>query len=170
MSGTTRGKVKITEQEWAYAAGMIDGDGHIGVWRQTPREECRWATPRYYVDVDVVNTCYPLMEWLQSHFGGTIRGRKTISDRHTKSWHWRLPKSLILEFLQGIRPYLIVKTAQADLALQFLEEWVDARALPGKRVPPELLERRDWFWQEFRKLNKGGLYHPQRLIEAKPPQ
>lgn len=104
-----------TVGEAAYAAGFFDGEGCVRVARLPYRDGFR-----YLLCITVVqNDPTPLL-WLQRLFGGVVYGRTYRIG--VRSHGWRIgPRIGGLEFLKAIRPYLIVKAAQVDLAFQFAE-------------------------------------------------
>ena len=152
MQEIIRGKA-----EWAYVAGIIDGEGCIGMYKLKPRKSHRWTTPRYYLSVCVINRSYPLMEWLKEIFGGKVSARKKGKAHHNQAWRWLLSSSEIEVFLKGILPHLIVKRNQAELALRYIEENPDGRNGTGKPCPDWIVELREGYWRAFHELNERPL-------------
>ncbi len=102
----------------AYLAGVIDSDGSIGIKRSTygmrhgnggqatysERVMCRQVTPQA---IDI----------LRDTFGG-YRGITAPSTPRGKPLHsWQVTDLKAVACLQALRPFLHVKTAQADNAL-----------------------------------------------------
>jgi len=116
----------LTEPELAYAAGFFDGEGHIAIHRN-----CRGQSVRYYVQCMVSQGTVDVLAVLAAHFGGNVRKAKSPSGPR---WDWQITTAQAAAFLRAIRPYLIVKAAEADVALQ-LQSTMGAC---GPRTPPEV--------------------------------
>ena len=62
-------KINLTKGELGYIAGMIDGDGWIGVryeFRDNPNLKHKEV---YYPQIMVTNTNLPMLEWLMEKIG-----------------------------------------------------------------------------------------------------
>lgn len=137
----------LRDDELAYIAGIVDGEGHIGF------VHCRGS---YFVRVIVANTDRGLLEYLQSLFGGDIKAVQR-KPGWKQSWQWRISWGRAIEFLSLIEPWLRVKEDQAHLAFCW------AYYAPGKGGGPAQLERRkeasgvtEYIKECFTYLNKRG--------------
>ena len=100
----------------AYTAGIVDGEGTIGIYR-IPHKNGKAS---YILQVFVGNTNEWLIQWLRFAFGGSIVYRPSLEDsNHKPSWVWRLTANKALRFLNLVYPYLRLKKPQADLAIKF---------------------------------------------------
>lgn len=116
----------------AYTAGLLDGDGHIGVsrYRKGP-----YKSMTYCVDINVTNESKPLVNWLVLHFGGVVK--KYISTAGNEYFVWCCTgKEARKRFLGSVMPFLIIKKQYAECLLRFLD-------IEGKQ--PEL---RSECWEE----------------------
>ena len=104
----------------AYTAGVFDGEGSvvIGVsYQQRPRNNgVRSKSYRLFVSIE--NTNAELIQWLKATYGGFIIHTHRSAPR-TPLWAWRLQSNQAMAFLNLIKPYLFIKKAQADLAIEF---------------------------------------------------
>jgi hypothetical protein len=94
-----------------YIAGIIDGEGYIGLAKEIYKPTKRHSlNPRIVVG----NTNYGLIKWLHKTIpGGFIVECKVVGNRQ-RAWRWNLCKwELIEEFLTQIYPHLKVKNEQA---------------------------------------------------------
>lgn len=100
----------ITDAEWAYLAGLVDGEGTIGV-------HGRSLTVRL-----AIRMCDEgVVQWLASRFAGTVRTTIPSNPNHSQSWCWDLSRQAdLLCVLDCIVPYLRVKKTHAYEAIHFL--------------------------------------------------
>ena len=138
-------------EDKAWAAGFIDGEGSVGLYRrrETHRHE------EFYVRLSAVNTVIAPLEKLQLMFGGTIHPNSTRPSHqvHWKdSWIWVCSHRLAENALRALLPYFIVKVPQAENALA-------ARALvstKGKRRTAILTGQLNDLAERSKALNKKG--------------
>src|SRR5258708_5668697 len=111
-----RGK---TSEVLAYTAGIVDGEGYIGITRSIPKDtwQGRSKSPRYEYFIVVVNTNEELMRWLHEQYGGSLHYNPPPKDHPTwfPKWHWNLASFQAAELCMEILPYMIVKKALAEL-------------------------------------------------------
>lgn len=101
----------IRPEDCAYAAGIIDGEGSISIHKKE-KSRC------FVLAVQVGVTDYELVDWLQFFFGGHINSYQPKGER--KVVHiWRLFGTQAQEFIEQIKPYLILKKYKAELAISF---------------------------------------------------
>lgn len=95
----------------AYFAGFFDGEGSICV--------CKNNNPSLALKVGLENTYYPIIESLQTRFGGKIydRGRRKAGYQNIHSWNLR-KKTDLEQMMLCFLPYLIIKREQAKIALR----------------------------------------------------
>lgn len=118
----------ISSEQWAYAAGIIDGEGSIHTQQKNQQ------TPT--VSVSVQMTDIRVINHLHAVFGGGVYAVRRLKPttlpqggfvkNARPQYIWRLSARTTTKFLNGIMPYLIVKRTQAELALAL-------RALIGRR-------------------------------------
>lgn len=131
---------QMSDVEAAYLAGVIDGEGTIMLYKAN--------TVR--LRLVVANTKMALLEWCKEHTAvGSIVVKAHANPRHSDSGTWQANAHAAEGVVAQIRPYLVIKAEQADLALDFQH----------RRLQPEL--RADKEWQEayrltMRKLNARG--------------
>jgi len=140
-----------TDIQLAYLAGIIDGEGTIGIERQSPNETCRKKT--YYTHrLCIINTSKNLMHWLKENFPqGSFSLRKKIDGRKD-CYAWRLFGKNAEEILIAIKPFLIIKIAQADCVLRFRQ----TKGKTGWNVSDEILKQRELLYQECKTYNITG--------------
>ena len=87
------------EKEYIYTAGLIDGEGTIGLVRSSSNKN---RSP--YVSVS--STSYELVKYLKTTFQGSISKHKTYQSHHKTSYSWKLNHDKAIEFIKLISPYM----------------------------------------------------------------
>jgi hypothetical protein len=96
-------------EDIVYLAALIDCEGHITIYRGTRDAAC----------VGVTNTDEALMQWLTS-IGGSIHEKRVAVGRKP-CWGWQLQgRRDVLAFLDVVAPYMRIKRAKAEEAMDFL--------------------------------------------------
>ena len=97
-----------SETDFAYLAGIMDGEGYFAGGRNTNSFGFR-----------VSMSDYEAPRWLQETFGGLLYERQTTHKPHLI---WYISRQADLRFLiAGVRPYLRVKGPRADAMLALLD-------------------------------------------------
>ena len=110
----------ITKEQWAYLAGIIDGEGTITILKH---DQYKRNTFVYKPRIIVGNTDYNLIMWLLNNFDGTILKNKIRYHQRKQHYMWRIFKrSDIYEIMINIQSYLIIKKEHCNIMLQFIKE------------------------------------------------
>lgn len=105
----------------AYTAGIIDGEGCIGIYHRKQRSVKSGFA--YVLIVAVWNTNPWLVQWLKMSYGGNILRPKISREAHPtwkQPWRWTIYDKHAAEFLELVLPYLQLKRPQAEIAITFL--------------------------------------------------
>jgi len=109
---------ELTVAEVAYAAGILDGEGCICITKQrSDRHHKRGYEMKLLVSIG--NTDFSLLEWLRARFGGSIYSYSKSGNGRKPIGQWHLDSRKAIPFLKAVLPYLVIKQAQAELALDF---------------------------------------------------
>ncbi len=139
----------MTEIELAYIAGIVDGEGCIGIYHRLDTKGNR----SYQLCVQVGNTDKALIEWLHKSFGAYMYEHKHYScekiKRKLPSFVWTIVGNQALSFLEIVHPYLRIKKEQAEIAIGFQKH---RRRLFRKR-----LDEDERIWQETQKIAMSNL-------------
>jgi hypothetical protein len=141
--------------DWAYAAGLVDGEGCISVSRSFEPRRGRY---QYGVQVVVANGDRRVLDWLQQTWGGWVVAVVRVQGRARSSWTWRCPTGQSAKpFLTGIRPWLRIKGAQCDNALEMIDLLLRGWRTLGRAPLPQawLDEQEKHYWVQ-RELNHRG--------------
>jgi hypothetical protein len=109
----------ISVSEWSYLAGLIDGEGSIYICYDKRNDV-------YFMEMSVTNTARSLIDWLLGHFGGTERiSGKSQDKAHPDQWAWVVRGRKAAPIIAGVKPYLVIKKQQANLAEEFIATYRD---------------------------------------------
>ncbi len=124
---------EIIPQEWAYAAGLLDGEGTINIWQQKTYRQ-------FVLRIQVANSCREALEWLRARFGGSIH--KNCGGRYVNLtvYSWQLSARLADAFLKGCAPFSIMKKDQIEVALRLYSEGAHEKG--QNALTPAEFERR----------------------------
>lgn len=107
----------VTLARVAYAAGIVDGEGHVGIKRANPLACQQRRTPGYHARITVRMVDPEPLRLLASLFGGSVtRVRHEIPGRRPL-YHWQVSDAAAESTLRQLRPFLIVKRPQARVLL-----------------------------------------------------
>ncbi len=146
----------ITQEQWAYVAGLVDGEGSFALTR---------SKNSYSLHVMIYTTSQVLYDWLNNTFvfGRNYQPKRAKPGRnHKPQLCWSVPTASQKLFLEHVLPYLVIKPAQGKLALEFLElmstsGFNNKVSNKDKRLTPEQLTTRQTFKERLSELNKRGL-------------
>jgi hypothetical protein len=98
-----------------YAAGLLDGEGCVQLSKQQFKTYIRY---QLRVQMRMTNPA-PLVE-LQKEYGGSLcLGTPPKNPKHRPTLTWTIVSREAADFLRRVRPWLIVKAEESDLALEF---------------------------------------------------
>jgi hypothetical protein len=95
----------------AYVAGLVDGEGCIGVQHNNDVYAIR-------VDVGMTTKAAALLWLLRSEYGGRIRIHRRQTERWDAAEGWSVHGVEAAAFIRRIQPYLRLKSEQAQIALK----------------------------------------------------
>jgi len=151
--------------EIAYIAGLIDGEGCIRMQKQYDRKD--WS-PKYTPSINFTNTNRESVELISEFFGGTkifehysgddgFNGNKVCYRTQISG------KNLVMNILKKLIPYLRIKKREAELIVEYVENFIPARGVGrnvkngkftgGRKILPKEAERREKIYQELKKIH-----------------
>lgn len=143
--------------DYAWAAGIVDGEGAISMTRARVGVNRR-TTPSFQVRISVRMTHEPTIRRLHAIFGGTVTVAKARdTERHKPAFGWYAGDLLTVEALKKIRPYMTTKKKQAELVLEYRERCCPPRRL-GRGMPckASLVQMRQRYFDRLSVLNRKG--------------
>ena len=150
----------VKQSDRAYAAGFFDGEGCVHIQMLKKRVGQR-RSPSYQLTLvlDQVDPA-PLMH-IQSIFGGRVRCRMRKNGNRRAQFTLAFYGPQAARFLKQIRPFLIVKAAQADIALEFARKKLKPGQVGRGGLSADTLAGYEAIKQELSRL---------KYIEFIPPQ
>ena len=146
----------LTNTDLAYLAGIIDGEGSIGIYARAK------GSSNYFLKLMIANTSEPLIKWIRTRFGGATVFTRYDNPAHRPTWNITIYQQHVADVLRACRPYMVAKADQADLAIDFAENFRTSR---GRWVVPvEEVERRKSYSERMMALNRPHLYR--RVVAA----
>jgi len=106
----------------AYIAGLIDGEGTIGIKRRMPTARNKCASPKYSVSVGISMTDRDPIDLVAEFCNAASRVSSRVRQAGYKTiYEFAVENDRAVSLLREIRPYLVGKAKQADIALKFAE-------------------------------------------------
>jgi hypothetical protein len=99
----------VAVETLAYFAGLMDGEGHIGIRRS---HDGRW----HDLVVNISNTNKAVLEEMASHFGGNVQVQR---QRQKPVYRWNSSGRRAVLVLSMLLPHLRIKRAEAEVGLAF---------------------------------------------------
>lgn len=135
----------LKETEKAYLAGLIDGEGCIGINKSGPKQY------KLYIQITVCDQDLNIYWQRRTGRGGIYDGRK-YTEKNPKwrpTFTWKINSNDAYELLEEIYPYLLIKREQADIALEFQKLF---NATRGQTSNPERLHQFERYKQALSRL------------------
>jgi hypothetical protein len=135
----------------AYIAGIIDGEGWIGIHHVGSGGGSSRRPGQYRMCVEVGNTNEAIIQFLHRRLGGStsFRSAKGAAKAH---WKWASSSYVAMFVLDAVLPYLIIKKRQAVLCRRF-QRYTQS---PSRIVTEKALRVHKRIHDAVRGLNKRG--------------
>ena len=140
---------------YAYLAGIVDGEGSISIGKHIRKTKIGDTCTLYMARLNVVNTNLEVMNFITKVFGKHYLGKErttsknrtlptNVSDDHklrvlNPNWNicyrWQINGTYaVLEILEKLYPYLIIKKKQAEIVMEFCRKRRNAKKRPRIRA------------------------------------
>lgn len=107
----------------------------------------------------VGNTNSNLTDWLKDTFGGSVYKTTRKSIQHKDYYTWRIHAVKAAAILREVLPYMLLKTAQANLAITFQEK-VHSKNSYNEPCTPEYVAEMKAMKYQLSLLNRKGKLSP----------
>lgn len=135
----------------SYAAGLIDGEGYIGI-------QCAGGSYQVRLKVMMTDKGLPALKRMERHYGGTVRFSKAQTRTDREAYTWRLTGRAATAVIEKVLPQLRVKRDAAVIALQF-QMMVDASPRRSNKTAvwtDEMRTRAGEFRRRIQEANRRG--------------
>jgi hypothetical protein len=130
-------------EEMAWIGGFFDGEGCISITKRQRSENF----VEHFLAVQIAQKQRHPLEMIQRRFGGCL----SVARRGDAEFYYlRMHGTRAQRFIEEVRPYLICKDGEADLALE-LRRLIGK---PGSRSTPEIWRKKDRIWSRFMELRE----------------
>lgn len=149
------GLEKITKEDLAYTAGIIDGEGTIIIdkFRDKRREYGKYY---YTLRIRVAMIDFEVPEWLEEIYGGStfIKIFKRDFIRKPQAV-WSITSRRAVDFLKLIKPYIKIKHKQIDIAIEFEKTCLrHGGNRKYEKLTPEICAQREILSKRIRDANQ----------------
>jgi len=144
-----------THEEFAYLAGIIDGEGSFTLHQHSRKG----SSHRFSSQLQIGSTDPRLLEWIRLRFGGSVRLEHRRNSSHKPMFRWIAHADYLADLIYGALPYLIIKREQAELFLAYratLAPFID-RARSTYKTPQHVKEERFKIHDQLSALNRRGV-------------
>lgn len=107
---------EVTEIQLSYLAGIIDGEGHIGVHQTNRKGDPAAFSPT----VDITSTSKELLEYIQLLVGGRLHNLAKETDKWKASFYLEWSGLDSVNLCKALYPYLFLKRPQASILITFV--------------------------------------------------
>ena len=123
----------IKKETLAYLAGIIDGEGYIGIKKDQIKN--RGINPAYYERMSVANVNKPVIEMFFKLFNcGNIQFHKPSKLSKRGYWSWEVTNLKATLVVKQIYPYLLIKKPEAKIIIKLSENKKRRYAVLPKKI------------------------------------
>jgi hypothetical protein len=158
----------------AYLAGLVDGEGYIGIKKTKPYKNLTGCVnPSYHERIQIRMVAEPAIKLFTEVFGGWYYKEKPHCNNGRPLYCYQSSDKKASEILSILLPYLLVKKESAITVLHLRESKnnpikvktdaiSDSRwgtPMTGQRTTlhPDMVKQRESYYQRCKELNKVGL-------------
>lgn len=136
MATENHGMRRLSAQQAAYLAGLVDADGTVTLSRRHKNEH------RHPV-VSICNTDRNLLEYCLKLTGvGKITRKATTSNKHSVSFTYAAYNRQALALMDSLQPYL--KTYKAKRVAFILDRYLAVTPRNGKYTPEQAIKKKEF--------------------------
>lgn len=150
------GVAELSDPEKAYIAGIVEGEGHIGIRWEPPDPRSRNVSPRIRSILEIEMTDEDIILWLSEKLGGRPVNRRKRNPKHRTTWRLPIPAAHLAPFLAQIMPWMRSwrKRREAELVYELAKISRAGLRGHGRVTPQPILERRMVLFEEMRRLHQ----------------
>jgi hypothetical protein len=114
--------MNLTQQQLAYIAGFLEGDGSFQIMRYNSKR----SGHVYEYRISAYNTKEEVIKWFADTIGGYY-GHVKSSPRWKKPFHWNIKNQEAIQLAQALHPYLISKKEEVSIWLEYAQNVIPNR-------------------------------------------
>lgn len=158
---------KPTDAELGWVAGIIDGEGCLNIHRRRAEDSNDLRNDSYAFMLKVTMGDLETIERLHSLMNrGTVQDHTGRGTNINRSWSWLCCAHQAESVLNRVKPFLVTKKREAEVALRFLKlaqiGWIgDGKGNP--RLSPEVLKTKRKLYWELRMLKSRWRFYIKKL-------
>ena len=165
----------MKETDIAYIAGLIDGEGYIGIKKASVRKDC--FHPSYHARIQIRMVDEPAIKFITETLGGQYYKEKPNANNGRPLYCYQASDKIAATILKTIIPYLKVKKQSAETVLQlrklqskgtkhrtkitgyreFPNIHGTVRMVPNMSYSDEYIAMCDEFYNKCKQLNRVGV-------------
>ena len=153
---------EMSKIDYAYAAGIIDGEGCICITDASPTNK---GGQSWKISVEVSVCSKQMIDKMVGILGGRCRLLAVRPCMHYVQYRWTLYGKKAYDALKKVKPYLTEKKTQADLAINFYIHQSRCKYYAGKKLSKEIISKRKAMQQRL-KESKTAFLVPVALAET----
>lgn len=158
MNRYTYIRKEYTNEQIAYLAGIIDGEGSIYIGNFSSNKVT--GAKYYQTNIEVTNTDKNLIDWLVNIFGGrsyAYTKSQTPKNSRKPVYRWIASGERVTHLCEIMMPYLVCKKRQAEIMIKMRKTY-DLTGMkigrPGTtHLTDEILAIRQSYFDEMRSLH-----------------
>jgi intein/homing endonuclease len=149
----------VAETTLAYLAGLIDGEGYIGVKKTNAKNS---VSPLYHERIQMRMVHEGAIALLASTLGGNYYRERPHANNGRPLYCYQASDAKAAEILERLLPYLVVKREAAENVLRLRASKNDPRArrrggmTQRRLMAPEVLAEREAIYLRAKELNRVG--------------
>ncbi len=105
----------MKQTDVAYIAGLIDGEGYIGIKKASVRKDC--FNPCYHARIQIRMVDEPAIKFIADTLGGNYYKEKPNADNGRPLYCYQASDKIAATILETVLPYLKVKKQSAETVL-----------------------------------------------------
>lgn len=143
----------MRDQEAAYLAGFLDGEGAFQIRRA--KDKGSKNKYRLFACIRVSSTSKAALENLKKNYGGSVADHKfkNPSPNWKPAYRWQIASAMAMKLVHAVYPYLIIKKPQAKLLLKLEATMTHST----KAITHKTMQRRWALKAKINKLNYRGV-------------
>lgn len=147
--------IAVDSHVLAYLAGIVDGEGYIGIKRTTRKDS---ISPIFHERIQVRMIHEPAIKLLADTLGGNYY-RESMAQRQGRQLYcWQASDAIACNILRALLPHLRIKRSNAEAVLALRESKSDPRARrrgspAGRVMDPAIVAHRQCLYENCKTLN-----------------